>query len=67
MSNLKEVKKRKTKNITLTIQDRRVYFLMHCLSALDLDYPVYKELISLLSQSEELNKCIEFYLTHNKV
>ena len=67
MSNLKEVKKRKTKNITLTIQDRRVYFLMYCLSALDLDYPVYKELISLLYQSEELNKCIEFYLTNNKV
>ena len=65
MSNLKEIEERISKQITLNLEDRKFYFLMSCLSEIDLSYPAYKELIVLLSQSERLSKCIDSYLTNN--
>ena len=64
MSNLVEVKK--VEVIKLSLEDRRHYFIMGCLSELDLPYQVYKELIFILLESEKLVTCIDFYLTNNK-
>ena len=66
MSNLVEVKKRIVKTIQLSLEDRRHYFIMACLSELDLSYDVYKELIFVLLESEKLVTCIDFYLTNSK-
>ena len=65
MANLKKVEQITTKKIELSLKDRRHYFIMACLSELDLPYDVYKELLFILLESEKLVTCIDFYLTNN--